>query len=138
HARNPRRGTAAYPSDPRTVWPSPGTGVAHGEDGRHLADRRGQPQGLAGQSHSGRSVRPADIRAAPAHAREHGPRGRTAPGEHPMTTQQKVGPGALRWLRDRLAEPRLATIDVDGEQFVAAHRAILFEKRSVQQLFLEL
>lgn len=55
-----------------------------------------------------------------------------------MTSRQKVGLGLLRRLRDRLAEPRLATIDVDGEQFVAAHREILFEKRSVQQLFQEL
>ena len=55
-----------------------------------------------------------------------------------MTSQQKVWPGLVRWLRDRLAEPRLATIDVDGEQFTAAHREILLGKRSVQQLFTEL
>ena len=55
-----------------------------------------------------------------------------------MTGPPKVGPGLLRWLRDRLAEPRIATSDVDGEQFVAAHREILSRKRSVQQLFQEI
>ncbi len=62
----------------------------------------------------------------------------TAPGGHDMTSQKKVAPGLVRWLRDRLAEPRLATVDVDGEQFLAVHRDIVLGKRSVQQLFTEM
>jgi SAM-dependent methyltransferase len=43
----------------------------------------------------------------------------------------------LRWLRDRLVEPRLLSVEIDADQRIEAHRHILLEKPSLQRLFRE-
>jgi len=55
-----------------------------------------------------------------------------------MTLRQKGRAGLLRWLRDRLVEPRLLTVEIDGDQRIAAHRQILREKLGLRRLFQEL
>jgi SAM-dependent methyltransferase len=48
----------------------------------------------------------------------------------PQPTRERL----LRWIRDALAEPRLAGVDLDGAKRIELHRRILLEKRMMLQV----
>jgi SAM-dependent methyltransferase len=54
-----------------------------------------------------------------------------------MEQEQKVNGGFIQRLRDRLAEPRLAGIDVDSDELIAIHRRILGEKKMMREVVRE-
>jgi len=55
-----------------------------------------------------------------------------------MEQEQKVESGFMQRLRDRLAEPRLAGIDVDSDALIVIHRRILGEKKMMREVVREI
>jgi len=54
-----------------------------------------------------------------------------------VSSEGRGDTGLLRWLRDRLVEPRLAGIDLDSDERITVHRRILLEKRMFQRVMRE-
>jgi SAM-dependent methyltransferase len=46
----------------------------------------------------------------------------------------RPGRGVIRWLRERLAEPRVLEIDIDGTRRIVAHREVLLAKSGLRRL----
>src|SRR5207249_6522378 len=91
-------------------------------------------RGCASQS----SLPPARLRTPPPETPETRDRARSrGPERAEVSSEGRGDTGLLRWLRDRLVEPRLAGIDLDSDERITVHRRILLEKRMFQGVMRE-